>query len=149
MLYFGNASQLANVCRHTNTIWKNRGYLRKICKSKNNNSQKQINVLNTVDISSVNYDKCKTPTKMSVLILKIARAEMNVDTGSRISAVSIKLFRRMFPNYKKFPPDVQLWTATVEIFRYFWCVKVDVQKCVGTFSNGIDSHLFELVFIKL
>lgn len=71
-----DASYLANTCRFISTIcnlYKKRGYLSNVCKSKNNKTQKQMKVLHTVDILSMSHDKSTTPIKEFVLMKNKAR----------------------------------------------------------------------------
>lgn len=42
---------------------------------------------------------------------------MELNTGSAISAIPIKRYRRIFPNHKMFLSDVWLRTATGENFK--------------------------------
>lgn len=62
---------------------------------------------------------------MSALI-ENKRAEMELDSGSPISALPIKFFRRIFQPHKMFSPNVQLRTATGKIFKLDDYLKADV-----------------------
>ena len=61
--------------------------------------------------------KSKKPIKFWVLIENEAKAEMELDFGSAVSTALILHFRCLFPRYKMFPADVQLRSATKEVFR--------------------------------
>lgn len=104
-----SATHLAHSCKYINAICntcKKRGHLDKICE--NNNFKKQLYILNTVIILSLSYDKGTFPIKIPVLIENRAITDMELDTGSSISAIPTKRFRRVFLNQIMFLNGIQL-----------------------------------------
>lgn len=55
--------------------------------------------------------------KISCIKKNRARADLEFDSESVISAVPIKYYRRVFLNHKMFPSDVQLKTTSGDIFK--------------------------------
>lgn len=87
--------------------------------------------------------------KISVLLENRAKSNMVLYTGSAISAKPTKRFHRIFPNQKIYPPDVQSWTETVEIFNASGYVKVNVfakDKAKNVKLYLIKEYTFPLLF---
>lgn len=79
------------------------------------------------------------------LIENKARADIELDIGSEISAIPLKTFRRILPIYKIFPSDVQLKTAIGEIFKPVRYVAMNV-----TYENKTKNvYLYNLIQMML
>lgn len=64
-----------------------------------------MNILNKINILSPRCDKRTTFIKITVLIENSARADIELDSASAISGISIKHYGSVFPNHKIFQTD--------------------------------------------
>lgn len=77
-------------------------HLGNVCKIESNNSKKQMNVLNTVDILLVADDKGQTHIKIFVNMKNRARYDIQFDTDSGFSEIKFKVFEGHFQIIKCF-----------------------------------------------